>query len=140
LPRSSYGRATTVVAGEEDAMKYALLIYSDESGMADSTPEQQQEMMDAYWAFTSDIRERGIYEGGEALNFTSTATTVQVRNGETLTTDGPFAETKEALGGFYLVDVADLDEAIAVAAKLPGSWHGSVEVRPVVVFDAPESD
>jgi hypothetical protein len=120
-------------------MKYALLIYAEEKLLAESTPEEQQEVMDAYWAFTNEITERGIMLGGEALNFTETATTVRVRDGETMTTDGPFAETKEALGGFYLIDVADLDEAIAVAAKLPGSWHGSVEVRPVVEFDAPDA-
>jgi hypothetical protein len=120
-------------------MKYALLIYADEKPQAEATPEEQKEVMDAYWAFTNEITERGIMLGGEALNFTPTATTVRVRDGETMTTDGPFAETKEALGGFYLIDVADLDEAIAVAAKLPGSWHGSVEVRPVVVFDAPDA-
>ncbi len=120
-------------------MKYALLIYADEKPQAEATPEEQKEVMDAYWAFTNEITERGIMLGGEALSFTETATTVRVRDGETMTTDGPFAETKEALGGFYLIDVADLDEAIAVAAKLPGSWHGSVEVRPVVVFDAPDA-
>jgi hypothetical protein len=138
-PRSSYRRVATVVARKEDRMKYALLIYADEKPQVESTPEEQQEVMDAYWAFTNEITERGIMLGGEALNFTETATTVRVRDGETMTTDGPFAETKEALGGFYLIDVADLDEAIAVAAKLPGSWHGSVEVRPVVEFDAPDA-
>ena len=120
-------------------MQYALLIYGEEGDLAEITPEDQQKMMDEYWAFDKEITDAGIKRGGEALNFTPTATTVRVRNGETLTTDGPFAETKEALGGFYLVDVADLDEAIAVSAKLPGSWYGSVEIRPVMVFDAPDA-
>ncbi|MDJ0498868.1 MAG: YciI family protein [Acidimicrobiia bacterium] len=110
-------------------MKYALLIYSDPT--VEATPEDQAKVMEEYYKFTASITERGINLGGEALDGIDTATTVRVRNNETLTTDGPFAETKEVLGGFYLIDVADLDEAIAVAAELPGSWHGSVEVRPL---------
>ncbi len=110
-------------------MKYALLIYSDPS--VEATPEEQAQVMEDYFKFTASITERGINLGGEALDGVATATTVRVRNDETLTTDGPFAETKEVLGGFYLIDVADLDAAIAVAAELPGSWHGSVEVRPL---------
>lgn len=114
-------------------MKYALLIYSDPS--VEATPEQQAKMMEEYYKFTAGITERGINLGGEALDTVQAATTVRVRNDETLTTDGPFAETKEVLGGFYLIDVANLDEAIAVAAELPGSWHGSVEVRPIWDFE-----
>ncbi len=110
-------------------MKYALLIYTDPT--VESTPEEQAKSMEDYYKFTASITERGINLGGEALDGVDTATTVRVRNNETLTTDGPFAETKEVLGGFYLIDVADLDEAIAVATELPGSWHGSVEVRPL---------
>ncbi len=112
-------------------MKYALLIYYDESQQADPDSQESKDVMDAYFKFTESITERGINLGGEALHGIDSATTVRVRDGETLTTDGPFAETKEALGGFYLIDVADLDEAISVAAELPGSWHGSVEVRPI---------
>ena len=115
-------------------MRYLALIYSDESAGANATPEQQQEIMDAYNAFGKEAAERGVMQGGEALQPTSTATTVRVRNDETLTTDGPFAETKEQLGGFYLLDCKDLDEAIEVAAKIPGAWHGSVEVRPIWEF------
>ena len=110
-------------------MKYALLIYSDPT--VEASPEEQAKVMEDYFKFTASINERGINLGGEALDGIETATTVRVRNDETLTTDGPFAETKEVLGGFYLIDVADLDAAIAVAAELPGSWHGSVEVRPL---------
>jgi hypothetical protein len=110
-------------------MKYALLIYGDPS--QEASPEEMARVMEEYFKFTASITERGINEGGEALDGVETATTVRVRDGKTLTTDGPFAETKEVLGGFYLIDVADLDEALAVAAELPGSWYGSVEVRPV---------
>lgn len=119
----------------EDLMKYALLIYYDESTQAEPGSKEQVASLNEYMKFTAEINERGINLGGEALHATEAATTVRVRNGETLTTDGPFAETKEALGGFYIIDVADLDEAIAVAAKLPGSWYGSVEVRPVYQWE-----
>lgn len=115
-------------------MKYALLIYYEEG--VDSTPEEQAETMDAYRKFTEAITSRGINLGGEALHPSDAATTVRVRDGEVLATDGPFAETKEVLGGFYLIDVADLDEALAVAAELPGSWYGSVEVRPIFDWEA----
>ena len=89
-----------------------------------------------YNAYTAMLRERGAYAGGEALQPVTTATTVRVRDGETFTTDGPFAETKEALGGFYLIDAADLDEALALAAACPGARYGSIEVRPIVEFGA----
>jgi hypothetical protein len=85
----------------------------------------------AYAAFTSDIKARGLFQAGEALTPTSTATTVRVVDGETVTTDGPFAETKEALGGFYLIEARDLDEAIETAAKIPAAREGSIEVRPI---------
>ena len=114
-------------------MKYALLIYSDPT--IEASPEDMANIMAEYNKFTTSITERGINLGGEAFDAVETATTVRVRNDETLTTDGPFAETKEVFGGFYLIDVADLDAAIAVAAELPGSWHGSVEVRPVWDFE-----
>jgi len=124
---------------KETLMKYALLIYYDQSNPAEPGSEEQVKTFNDYMKFTAEINERGINLGGEALHDTDAATTVRVRNSETLTTDGPFAETKEALGGFYIIDVPDLDEAIAVAAKLPGSWYGSVEVRPVYQWenDAP---
>jgi hypothetical protein len=112
-------------------MRYLCLIYGEEAGREDTGPEEMQKIMDAYNAFGKEAADRGVLLGGEALENTSTATTVRVRNGETLTTDGPFAETKEQLGGYYLLDCKDLDEAIEMAAKIPGSWHGSVEVRPI---------
>ena len=112
-------------------MRYLALIYGEEAGREETAPEEMQKMMDAYEAFGKEAAERGVLQSGEALEPTSSATTVRVRNGETLTTDGPFAETKEQLGGYYLLDCKDLDEAIEMAAKIPGSWHGSVEVRPI---------
>jgi hypothetical protein len=112
-------------------MKYALLIYGDEAAQAESTPEQMAQVMEEYGKFTAAINASGHNLGGEALDSTATATTVRVRDGETLVTDGPFAETREALAGFYLIEAADLDEATEIASRLPGSWYGSVEVRPV---------
>ncbi|MBA3235947.1 MAG: YciI family protein, partial [Chloroflexi bacterium] len=96
--------------------------------------------MDAYNAFAKHITDRGAMRGGEALQPVATATTVRVENGKTVTTDGPFAETKETLGGFYLVEAADLDEAIAYAAMIPGATHGSIEVRPIWDFAAAEAE
>jgi len=114
-------------------MRYALLIYTPEE--AELPPEDVMlAQIEGYNAFTEHVKERGAYEAGEALDTTATATTVRVRDGRTLTTDGPFAETKEALGGFYLVQAADLDEAIAYAAMIPGARHGSIEVRPIYEF------
>ena len=111
-------------------MRYLLLIYTAEptEAMSDETMGSEQA---AYGAFTAWTREKGILEAGEALAPTATATTVRVRDGRTITTDGPFAETKEQLGGFYLVDCRDIDEAIDAAARIPGATHGSVEVRPI---------
>jgi hypothetical protein len=115
-------------------MKYLLSIYTDEVAEAKASPEQMQAVMGAYYAFTNEVKEKGVYAGGEALHPTTSATTVRVRGGKTTTTDGPFAETKEQLGGYYLLDCKDLDEAIEFAAKIPGAAHGSVEVRPIMVF------
>jgi hypothetical protein len=116
-------------------MRYLLLIYTPES-MEAVPDEVSNEVSAAYGAFTADIRARGIFQAGEALEPTSTATTVQLRDGRTITTDGPFAETKEALGGFYMIDVKDLDEAIEIAARIPGAQHGSIEVRPIMELPA----
>jgi hypothetical protein len=113
-------------------MQYLLLIYGPESEAEDFSPET----MKAYDAFWAHVTERGVLRAGEALHPSATATTVRVRDGQTLTTDGPFAETKEVLGGFYVVDVADLDEALGYAAMIPGAKSGSIEVRPIVDFDA----
>jgi hypothetical protein len=118
-------------------MRYALLIYANEQEWADQPEEQSQAQFQEYMAFTKDIVDRGIHKGGEALQTTSTATTVRVRDGQTLTTDGPFAETKEQLGGFYIVEAGDLDEAIELAARIPDARHGSVEIRPVMEIEMP---
>ena len=116
-------------------MKYLLMIYGDEQAHAQWSKEQLDQEMQEYYAYTEEAHQRGAYVAGEALHPTNTATTVRVRNGKTLTTDGPFAETKEQLGGFYLFDCKDLDEAIAWAARIPGARDGSIEVRPIAVFE-----
>jgi hypothetical protein len=116
-------------------MKYAFTIYGDESQRESATPEQQQQMSQAYGALTQEMEQKGVLVAGDGLYPTATATTVRVRDGERDVTDGPFAETKEQLGGFYVLDVKDLDEAIEWAAKIPGAQLGSVEIRPVMVFD-----
>ncbi len=111
-------------------MRYLLLIYGEER--TEAAPEDlMTSELAAYKEFSRDITERGIFKAGEALHPSPAATTVRVRDGRTLTTDGPFAETKEKLGGFYLVEVKDLDEAIELAARIPGAKHGSIEVRPI---------
>jgi hypothetical protein len=114
-------------------MQYALLIYTDENADTNATQQEQEAVMAAYNAFGKEFAAK--ITGGEALMPTNTATTVRARDGKTLTTDGPFAETKEQLGGFYLVNASDLDEAIQIAARIPGAAHGSIEVRPVMVFE-----
>ncbi len=112
-------------------MKYIALIYGAE---VQQTPEEQQAEMAAYYAFGNALLERNIVHEGEALHPVSTATTVRVVDGKIVTTDGPFAETKEVLGGYYVMDCKDLDEAIELAAMIPGALNGSIEVRPLVVF------
>src|SRR3954465_10287187 len=116
-------------------MKYAFTIYVDESQRESATPEQIQETSQAYGALTQEMEQKGGLAAGERAYPATTATTVRVRDGERDVTDGPFAETKEQLGGFYVLDVKDLDEAIDWAAKIPGAQFGSIEIRPVMVFD-----
>jgi len=118
-------------------MKYLCLIYAKESEMSVQLEGATRVMMDEYRIFTEDLVSRGKYVAGEALKPTATATTVRVREGKTLATDGPFAETKEQLGGFYMVDATDLNDAIQIASRIPGARHGCVEVRPIVVFGNP---
>ncbi len=113
-------------------MRYLLLIYTSEKQAATMTKEEQEANYGAYIAFTNEIQQNGQMLGGNALLPTSTATTVRVRDGQTMTTDGPFAETKEQLGGYYMIECTDLDEAIATAAKIPGAKNGSIEVRPLM--------
>ena len=115
-------------------MKYLCLIYDEESKMTAMPKSDSDAFMGEYFAFTNAIKASGNYVAGEALQPVHTATTVRIRNGKTTTTDGPFAETKEQLGGFYLVEAADLNEAIQIAARIPSSRTGSIEVRPIVVW------
>jgi hypothetical protein len=115
-------------------MKYLCLIYDDEQVMAGMSPGEGEAFMGEYFTFTNDVRESGHYVAGEALQPVSAATTVRIRNGKASTTDGPFAETKEQLGGFYLIEARDLNDAIQVAQRIPSARTGSIEVRPVVDF------
>ena len=115
-------------------MQYLLLIYGDQESYNERSEEERGQIFQAYGAFTQELQQAGAMVGGNALQPIQTATTVRVRDGETLTTDGPFAETKEQLGGYYLIDAESLDEAIEWAAKIPGARHGAIEVRPIVVF------
>jgi hypothetical protein len=112
-------------------MRYAMLICVDENWLTSLDESEAGAMLAEYGQFWDEMGARGVLQGGERLRPTSDATTVRVRDGETLTTDGPFAETKEQVGGFFLVDCKDLDEAIEIAAKIPGAAHGSIEVRPI---------
>ncbi len=115
-------------------MKYMLLIYADASQAPDYTPEQRQAAVQAWYAYQAETEAAGVLVSNEGQSPVADATTVRVRNGKTLTTDGPFAETHEQLGGYFLLDCKDLDEAIGWAAKLPGAKFGSVEVRPVMNY------
>ena len=116
-------------------MKYLCLIYENEKAWETMPQEQSEAIMGEYFAFTDSHRKSGKVLAGEALEPTHTATTVRVRNGKISTTDGPFAETKEQLGGYYLLEAKDLNEAIQIAAKIPSARHGSIEVRPVMNFE-----
>ena len=118
-------------------MRYALLIYV---APWESTPEEDAQVMAKYNAFSAEAMTADVMRGGEALHEAKTATSVRVRDGKTLVTDGPFAETKEEFGGFYLIEAADLDEAIKWAAKIPGAARGTVEVRPVADMAAAADD
>jgi|SRR5581483_452998 hypothetical protein len=114
-------------------MQYVLLIYASEAEGAHMSEAEQEAIMAAYYAFGEKYKDKIV--DGKALLGTSTATTVRLRDGKTLSTDGPFAETKEQLGGFYIVECKDLDEAIQIAADIPDAARGSIEVRPPMVFD-----
>ena len=116
-------------------MKYLCLIYDEEKKLEQMPKSEGEAFMGEYFGFTEGIKKSGHYLGGNALKPVQTATTVRVRNGKVSTTDGPFAETQEQLGGYYLIEASSLDEAIEWAAKIPAAHYGSVEVRPIVVFD-----
>src|SRR6201995_2184993 len=116
-------------------MQYLLMIYQNEAEYGKIEPAALQKVYEEYGAFTQSIIQSGNFKAGDRLQNTDTATTVRVRDGKTLTTDGPFAETREQLGGYYLVEAKDLDAALAIAARIPGATTGSIEVRPVMVYD-----
>ena len=113
-------------------MKYLLMIYGDEHGSEQMSDDARKAVYEEYDDFANDLAAKGQMVGGHELRSTATATTVRIRDGERLVTDGPFAETKEQLGGYFLVDAEDLDAAIEAAARIPGAKTGSIEVRPVV--------
>ncbi len=113
-------------------MRYILLIYDRESDWGAMSEADKGKMFQEYGAFTEGLKSSGRYRAGEPLQPTSTATTVRVRDGKSVSTDGPFAETREQLGGFYIVDAKNLDEATEIAAKIPGARMGSIEVRPIM--------
>jgi hypothetical protein len=120
-------------------MQYMLLIYSEPGQWESLTDEERNAIYEEYFAFSRELRERGAHVDGNELQPASSATAVTVRDGETVVTDGPFAETKEVLGGYYLIEAESLDEAIEWAAKIPSARHGrgTVEVRPVVLHEVP---
>ena len=113
-------------------MKYMLLVYMDENAMTD---DERQHCYVESAQLTQDLNAKGQYVAAGPLHPVSTATSVQVRNGKRLVTDGPFAETREQLGGYYLVEAKDLDAALGIAARIPGAKAGSIEVRPIMIYD-----
>ena len=118
-------------------MQYLLLIYGNENQFGKLPEADHGKITQEYMDFTKSIAGSGHYKGGNELDRTSTATTVRVRDGKRLVTDGPFAETKEQLGGYYLIEAKDLDDAIAVGARIPSARWGSIEVRPIIVHPMP---
>ena len=120
-------------------MKYLCLIYDEEKKLAAMPKSEGDAFMGEYFAFTEGIKKSGHYLGGNALQPVAAATTVRVRNGKVSTTDGPFVETKEQLGGFYMIDAKDLNEALQIASRIPSARFGGVEVRPVIDFSAEQA-
>jgi hypothetical protein len=116
-------------------MQYLLMIYRSEAELGQMTQAERQKMTAEYGAFTQSIIQSGHFKAGDGLQPTTTATTVRVRDGKMLTTDGPFAETREQLGGYYLIDAKDLDTALGIAARIPGAKTGSIEVRPIMIYN-----
>jgi hypothetical protein len=116
-------------------MQYLLLIYRSDAEYGRMTADDRKKLTAEYGAYTQSIIPSGHFKAGDGLQPSTTATTVRVRDGKTLTTDGPFAETREQLGGYYLVEARDLDTALGLAARIPGARTGSIEVRPVMIYD-----
>jgi hypothetical protein len=122
-------------SNRSEAMQYLLMIYQNEVEYAKNDAATTQKMLAEYQAFTQGIIQNGNFKAGDRLQPTTTATTVRVRDGKTLTTDGPFAETREQLGGYYLIEAKDLNAAIEIAARIPSARIGSIEVRPIWVYN-----
>jgi hypothetical protein len=120
-------------------MRYVLLIYGGEREWENFTPEQQQAGIDMYADYSKWLAEKGWMRAGEPLESSDQATTVRIKDGETLTTDGPYAETKEQLGGYYVIECDNLDQAIEAAARCPGASYGTMEVRPIMEMTLPQS-
>src|ERR1700744_1492866 len=116
-------------------MQYLLMIYRNEAEIGRMTAAERQKLQADYGAFTQSIIQSGNFKAGDGLQPTTTATTVRVRDGKTLATDGPFAETREQFGGYYLVEAKDLDTALGIAARIPGAKDGSIEVRPIMIYE-----
>jgi hypothetical protein len=116
-------------------MQYLLMIYEPEKVWAEMAEDTRNKMFGEYMEFTKSVKASGHFKAGDALQPTATATTVRVRDGKTQVTDGPFAETREQLGGYYLIEAANLDEATKIAARIPSARFGSIEVRPIMVFN-----
>jgi hypothetical protein len=119
---------------KETTMKYMLLIYGDEAGLQSASKETAAQMIAAYGAYTEAMKKAGVHVDSNRLRPTTSGTTVRVANGKTEVLDGPYAETKEQLGGYYMIEVPDLDAALSWAARCPGASHGTVEVRPLWVM------
>ena len=116
-------------------MQYLLMVYQNEAQLANMTAEDRKKLTAEYGMFTQSIVQSGNFKAGDGLQPSTTATTVRVRDGKMLATDGPFAETREQLGGYYLVEAKDLDTALGIAARIPGAKTGSIEVRPIMIYD-----
>jgi len=117
-------------------MQYLLLIYGNEAEAKKASKDEQMKMFGEYKVFSAELKGSGKMLGGEPLESVTTATTVRVKDGKTLRTDGPFAETREQLGGFYAIEAKDLEEAVMIAAKVPGAKYGCIEVRPIMKINA----
>jgi hypothetical protein len=132
--RLSRDQAVQSTITRDPTMKYLCLLYENEAVWPTLPQAEAEALMGEYFAFTDNYTNSGHVLGGEALQPTNTATTIRVRNGKMSTTDGPFAETREQLGGYYLLEAKDLNEAIQIAAKIPAARTGGVEVRPIMEF------
>jgi hypothetical protein len=127
------GQTTRGARNRDLPMQYMLLLFNDPSGWAAMTADQQSDAMGAYFAYTQALREAGVFVAGDELDRAETATTLTMEDGHRRVQDGPFITSKESLGGYYLIEVPDLDAAMDWAAKCPGAHHGHIEIRPVIV-------